>query len=244
MIVSATDAANSLLGRKLKDKWHVKEKITPKEGSTGGVFGVCYIVTDGEIDAFLKAINFQPFFHMGHGKPLVEILNDHTNAYKYELDLLMRCKNNRLSKVSTVLDQGEEFVEGYPIPTVPYLIFELADGDIRSHLSFKKDVEKSWKLKSLHDVAVGLKQLHSVKIGHQDLKPSNVLVFNEGIISKIGDEDDGIAISHETGHQLLTRTGGEEHKIISTHDFRLDTDAIDAMLEDAHNAKEPIKVVE
>jgi hypothetical protein len=67
---------------------------------------------------------------------------------------------------------------------------------------------------------------------------------NSGVISKIGDEDDGIAISHETGHQLLTRTGGEEHKIISTHDFRLDTDAIDAMLEDAHNAKEPIKVVE
>jgi len=42
-------------------------------------------------------------------------------------------------------------------------------------------------LKSLHDVAVGLKQLHGVEIGHQDLKPSNVLLYKKGIISKIGD---------------------------------------------------------
>ena len=36
-------------------------------------------------------------------------------------------------------------------------------------------------------MAVGLKQLHGIKISHQDLKPSNVLLYNEGFVSKIGD---------------------------------------------------------
>jgi serine/threonine protein kinase len=86
-----------------------------------------------------------------------------------------------------ILDEGEEIVDGYTIPNVPYLIFEMADGDIRSHLKFNKDLEVSWKLKSLHDVSLGLQQLHGVKIGHQDLKPSNVLLYEDGLASKIGD---------------------------------------------------------
>jgi serine/threonine protein kinase len=181
------NAAHALLGRQLKNDWTVTKKIEPKPGSTGGFFSVCYIVNNGEKDAFLKALNFNAFFQLFRGKSILEIINEQTKAYKFEKELLLKCKNNRLSKVSMIIDEGEEFINEYTISNVPYLIFEIADGDVRSHMNFSKDVDLAWKLKSLHDVAVGLKQLHGIEIGHQDLKPSNVLLYEKGIVSKVGD---------------------------------------------------------
>lgn len=201
MNTNQDNAANSLLGTTLTNGWKVIKKLEPKEGATGGFFSVCYIVNNGEQDAFLKALNFQAFFQLFKGRPIVEILNEQTNAYKYERDLLLRCKNNRLSKVSMVLDEGEEIIDGFTIPNVPYLIFEMAEGDVRSHMNFSKDVEIAWKLQSLHNVAVGLKQLHSVEIGHQDLKPSNILLFEDGVVSKIGDLGRSLCADIEAPHE-------------------------------------------
>jgi eukaryotic-like serine/threonine-protein kinase len=181
------NAAHALIGRQLKNGWTVTKKIEPKPGSTGGFFSVCYIVNNGEKDAFLKALNFNAFFQLFRGKSIVEIINEQTKAYQFEKELLLKCKNNRLSKVSMIIDEGEEFIDDYTISNVPYLIFEMADGDVRSHMNFSKDVDLAWKLKSLHDVAVGLKQLHGIEIGHQDLKPSNVLLYEKGIVCKVGD---------------------------------------------------------
>jgi serine/threonine protein kinase len=79
---------------------------------------------------------------------------------------------------------------------VPYLIFEVADGgDVRSHLSFSSTLESAWKLRSLHSVAVGLKQLHGIEVSHQDLKPSNVLLFKDE--SRIGDLGRSICLALE-----------------------------------------------
>jgi len=184
---STDNAANALEGRLLNDRWLVTKKVEPKPGATGGFFSVCYLVEDKRKVAFLKALNFQAFFQLFSGKSVVEIINEQTKAFKYERDLLLKCKHGRLSKVTMILDEGEEYIDGFTIANVPYLIFEMADGDVRSHLNFCKDIEIAWKLNSLHDVAVGLRQLHSIDIGHQDLKPSNVLLFQKGILSKIGD---------------------------------------------------------
>jgi len=181
------NAAHSLEGKILKNKWKVLKKILPKNNATGGFFSVSYIVNDGKKDAFLKALNFNAFFQLFRGRSVVEIINEQTKAFQFEKELLIKCRENRLSKVSLIIDEGEEYLEGYTIPNVPYLIFELAEGDVRQYINFAKNVDLAWKLKSLHDVAVGLKQLHSIKIGHQDLKPSNVLLYNNGFISKIGD---------------------------------------------------------
>lgn len=189
MNLNGQSAAHDLIGRTLKNGWKVVKRLEKPPGSTGGFFSVCYIVENEETTAFLKALNFQSFFQLfkGTGKSIVDILTEQTNAYKFEKDLLIRCKNSRLSKVSMILDEGEEEVEGHVISNVPYLIFEMAEGDIRSHLNFSQDVDIIWKLKSVHSVAVGLKQLHSIEIGHQDLKPSNILLYEEKGISKIGD---------------------------------------------------------
>lgn len=201
MEVKQDNAAHSLLGRTLSNGWKVIEKLEPKEGSTGGFFSVCYIVEKDDDRAFLKALNFHAFFQIFKGRSIVEIINEQTNAYKYERDLLLRCKNNRLSKVSLIIDEGEEIVEEFPINTVPYLIFEMADGDARSHMNFSMDIENSWKLQSLHNIAVGLNQLHNVQIGHQDLKPSNVLLYDRGMVSKIGDLGRSLCSDIEAPHE-------------------------------------------
>ena len=64
---------------------------------------------------------------------------------------------------------------------MPYLIFQRAEGDIRDKLDKWKEFEKkfdlAWALRSLHHIAIGLQELHGMRIAHQDIKPSNVLVF-------------------------------------------------------------------
>lgn len=68
----------------------------------------------------------------------------------------------------------------------------MADGDVRrildlsSKVAFSAKINSlSTKLKSLHDVSVGLNQLHTNDISHQDIKPSNILSIKGE--SKIGD---------------------------------------------------------
>jgi serine/threonine protein kinase len=63
---------------------------------------------------------------------------------------------------------------------------ECADGDIRTRLHLLGQLELAWKLRSLHHIATGLYQLHGQTIAHQDVKPSNILVF-DGTTSKIAD---------------------------------------------------------
>ncbi len=74
-----------------------------------------------------------------------------------------------------------------PFSKVECLVFELAAGDIRSHLNASRRFDEAFVLRALHHVATALKQLHSVQIAHQDLKPSNVLVFGKDIGTKIAD---------------------------------------------------------
>jgi eukaryotic-like serine/threonine-protein kinase len=110
---------------------------------------------------------------------------DMLNAYKYEKQLSDLCKTSHVTKVVYVNEAGEETIPGYTIPVVPYLIFDLADGDVRSRLEFSDGLDFAWRLKSLHDISIGIRQLHKIEISHQDLKPSNILVFDTS--SKIGD---------------------------------------------------------
>ena len=184
------NAAENLQGLTLDTGWHVDSLVQNAPGATGGFFSVCYKVTkDGE-ECFLKAFNFSKFLNLarqhGHKRQIVDVIGDMITAYKYERDLSALCKRRHVTKVAFVRAAGEQIVPGYPITIVPYLIFDVADGgDVRSQLSFTLTLESEWKLRSLHSVAVGLKQLHGIDVSHQDLKPSNVLLFKGE--SKIGD---------------------------------------------------------
>lgn len=177
-------AVHSLVGKTLKTGWEVLEKTKIKPGGTGGNFSVCYIVKkDGRI-GFLKAINTLTFLRADEDQ--IKAQADMLNTYNFEKEILSRCKNKNLTKVSKLLEASFEKIDGFLIPGVYYMIFEKADSDVREHINFTSLVDNLWKLKSLHNIATGIKQLHSINVSHQDLKPSNVFIFEDGI-SKIGD---------------------------------------------------------
>jgi len=198
------NAAHNLKGLTLGTGWFVKEKIEKKDNQTGSFFSVCYFVEkNGEI-SFLKAFDIMKFNSIMPGKSMIDVMNEMTTVFKYERDLSSYCKNKNVDKVSFVKEAGEEIVEGYSFAFVPYLIFDLAEGDVRKTLNFSSDLDYAWRFKSLHDVAIGLMQLHKVDVSHQDLKPSNILVFTDE--SKIGDLGRSICRSMDGpyNHEVFT----------------------------------------
>ena len=176
-------AAEQLLGKTLEGGWIVAEKLQRPPASTGGCFSCGYIVQKTDERAFLKALDFSIAF--GNPPNMVDTLNFLTSVYMHERDLCRKCTQRRMSHVVNVLADGIIVIDSTNPAgsSVPYLIFELADGDIRSQLV---NFDIAFCLRSLHHVAIGLQQLHGNDIYHQDIKPSNVLLFSKGI-SKLGD---------------------------------------------------------
>lgn len=179
------NAAHNLKGLTLKSGWEVIQKIEKQDNQTGSFFSVCYLVERNRERCFLKAFDIMKFSSLLPGQSFMDVMNEMTTVYKYERDLSEYCRDNFVNKVSFVKEAGEHQVIGYTFPIVPYLIFDLAKGDVRKTLDFSEELDFAWRFKSLHDVAVGLKQLHRIDVSHQDLKPSNVLIFQSE--SKIGD---------------------------------------------------------
>jgi eukaryotic-like serine/threonine-protein kinase len=178
-------AVHALEGKTLKTGWNVLQRTVAKPGSTGSNFSVCYTVEKDGTMGFLKALNILSFLQ-GDMPDLPKAMADILNSYNYEREILTRCREGNFSKVSKLLDAGEEHVPGYLVGNVYYMIFEKAEDDVRNHLNFTSSLDTAWKLRSLHHIATGIKQLHSIEISHQDVKPSNVFVFH-GNISKVGD---------------------------------------------------------
>lgn len=179
-------AAHNLEGRTLQRGWTVLKKQEKDKGDTGGAFSVCYDVERDGKKYFMKAFNINGFIGiMGKSRTFMEYMQEMSNAFQYEKQLSEYCQDHRVTKISFVIDSGEENLPGYTFPIVPYLIFEMADCDVRKKLNYSKSLDFSWKLKSLHDIAVGIKQLHGIEVSHQDIKPSNILLFKSE--SKIGD---------------------------------------------------------
>ncbi len=70
---------------------------------------------------------------------------------------------------------------------------------MRGHMDLSATLDLAWTMRMLHHVAVGLQQLHGVGIAHQDLKPSNVLVFSD-FISKLADLGRSAHADYEPPH--------------------------------------------
>lgn len=196
MSVSTAVPDLHLIGSTLADGWKIIE-VLPRPGTTGateltgGFFSVGCIaerINAGLTErAFVKVIDVAKAAELYPGN-FMKGMQLVTSAYSNECSILDVCETARLDRIVRVLGKGQLSPElGRSLP-LPYIIFEHADGDLRKLVSASNKFEDAWKLRVLHDVAVGLQQLHQQKIAHQDLKPSNVLVFNlDGEGAKIGD---------------------------------------------------------
>lgn len=184
--MSTFPAAAKLEGLTLDGGWKVVKLLTPTYNGTGGNFCYSYRVSkpSGEC-AHLKALDFSGALA---SKDPARRLQELTEAFNHERDLLDICREGRLTKIIQIITDGSVTI---PTPIgdqrVQYIISEEArEGDIRRFLDNTDIISDLWRINCLHNVSVGIKQLHAKGIAHQDIKPSNVLVF-EHYLAKIGD---------------------------------------------------------
>jgi serine/threonine protein kinase len=172
--------ASNLLGKKI-GKWKVIKKLNKGQDSTGGCFSSGYEVEEDETRrlAFMKAINIEyAIKNAGVSGSFMDMMNQVSEEYIHERDLLIYCRAEKMDRIVTAIDHAEYKESGSLYP-VPYLIFELCKkGDVRRHANLNKP-GLSWRLQIFHGACVGLNQLHAHNIVHQDLKPSNILIFND-----------------------------------------------------------------
>ncbi|OPL13430.1 MAG: hypothetical protein AVO39_10615 [delta proteobacterium MLS_D] len=169
------------------ENWKVVKKRIKTIDDQSGAFSSGYEVQnikDGRF-GFMKAMNYDYAFKvLKPGKTSTDFMQELTENYNYEKELLELCKEKRMSRIVTAIGHGEYRPPSEIIP-VPYLIFEIADGNLQKVKS-KKDLTLAWKLGVIHGFLVGLSQLHRQRIVHQDVKPSNVLIFGHNV-SKLSD---------------------------------------------------------
>lgn len=160
--------------------WLVQERIETYQGQTGSRFSIGYFATKDGKKAFLKAMDLHDAIRKG--LKAVELA---TYQYNFERELLCLCKDKRLSHIVQLIDHGEHALkilgseEESLVNRVYYMVFELADGDIRREVTFDGSMLASKKAHALHEISVALMQLHNAEIAHQDVKPSNVLSFKK-----------------------------------------------------------------
>lgn len=179
-------AAEFLEGVELNSGWKVVSKAPQAVKSTGGCFSIPYVVElrKGKVvkRAFMKVLNLR---RLMMASDLAREMERMTSAFNFERDTLLLCRDRKLRRVATLIEDGQHHLPNNPFP-ICYIIFELASGDIRKQIERFSDFQLAWRLRTLHQVAVGIRQLHGQRLAHQDLKPSNILIF-EQFGAKIGD---------------------------------------------------------
>jgi eukaryotic-like serine/threonine-protein kinase len=181
---AAAIPARMLAGLTLANGWEVTNGALTTASATGSNFSVGYEVRKATGQrGFLKALDYVSRLH--DATDPARDLEYMTTAFNFERDILAACRH--MSRVVTAIEEGSVTVPGVAFGKVQYLIFELADGDVRRHMDLAEEIDVAWTLRTLHHVAGGLFQMHREKFAHQDLKPSNVLTFESGKSAKIAD---------------------------------------------------------
>lgn len=169
---------DKLIGHTLPSGWKIVERREDKPGDSGGCFSVPFIVERGGDRAFMKAFDIARVLQEtgADTERMAQILD----SINFETKLLGMCRQAGTEYVTVPIDDGQlqfPYVNmGHP---VRYLIFELAEQDARRYHNYRATVDALANLMILHHAAKGLQELHELEIAHQDLKPSNVLLFSD-----------------------------------------------------------------
>lgn len=207
-----------LLGLTLESGWVIKEPVgwDPASGDrldhyngTGGNFSVPYVVEKDGKSAFLKAID------LTRAMDAVDVLitlREISETHAFEARILEICADARMDRVVVAIESGQISVGPHLQDKAPYLIFELADGDVRRRIQKKSgEVRLAWWLRAMHHATVGLSQLHSRGITHQDFKPSNLLSFEGDQIFKVADLGRSTCEGETSPHDILPFTGDRKY---------------------------------
>jgi serine/threonine protein kinase len=186
--------AYQLLGLTLNNRWRVTELRSPSSDDTGGYFSVGYFAEDLDSptneEVFVKALDYSRWRELQFPS-LADAMSYLTEGFRFERDIVMECADLRMRNVVKGFDSGSIEIAGFEIFNyVDFIVFEKAECDVRGRLRSVEAFDVAWKLHLLHNVAKGLQQLHQSKKAHLDLKPSNVLCFDESdleTMAKIGD---------------------------------------------------------
>ena len=184
---------NTLCGQILFDGWVLESPRVRHSAATGGCHSMGFTAknSDGR-RAFVKVMDPTPNINIPENEQLIE-LEQRLAIFNYERDLLDKCLQQKIKRVVRILNRGTINLPGFPI-AVHYMMFELAERDLREHANLEDTLDTTLNLHVLHQCALALEALHFHQIAHQDLKPSNVLLFEEHKV-KLGD----LGCAHERG---------------------------------------------
>jgi serine/threonine protein kinase len=101
-------------------------------------------------------------------------------AHNFEREMLEHCKGNNMDRIVVAIDFGDTIIKGDEgREPIFYLMFELAESDVRVRVDRRTKFDYIWTLGALHDLAVAIQQLHKGNVSHNDIKPENFLVFKD-----------------------------------------------------------------
>lgn len=188
-----TDFASSDLTGKTIGNWKVGDLIDNKDATAR--YSLFYHVEDENGSAIMKVLDTEKcnrgYKEEGIGR--AELLGRETTAFHYETKIAEACAGHHMNNVIRYIDSGELELEEYTIPTVTYVVYEISEGKIGDFLQYSSTTDLVVnlgilvdKLKSLHQVAKGVKQLHTNEIAHHNITPQSVEVFETNSKYKLG----------------------------------------------------------
>lgn len=201
------DISKLLIGKDIGNNWKIIASYNPQVGLTGGTHSVGFIA-ENSINgkrAFVKVL--YPMYDPDlSGIEQTKDSEFRLSNFNYETDLLIKCRDRNMHRIVTCYDRSEIQIPtlGYPIH---YLLFEFAEQNLRELNEIQKILNYATKLNIIHKVSLALESLHYNNIFHQDIKPSNILSFDNGNI-KLSD----LGHAHDDNNRrpaIINQLGGD-----------------------------------
>src|SRR6202035_3946077 len=138
----------------------VLERISGDEDKSGMFHSIGYKVkSDDGREAFMKVTDLDLLTDSEFS--VYERTKVAIQTHPVERQMLEHCRGNNMDRIVVAIDFGDTVIthSGGREP-IFYLMFDLAEGDVRVHVDKRSRFDRIWTLGALHDLAVAIQQLH------------------------------------------------------------------------------------